>query len=70
MHAILFRDQIQDGRLAVILLLKRVPKHFSDMHGPILLKRGTNIVHDGIHKHMTLFRDLIKDGRLVDWRPF
>ena len=40
MHIILLRHQIQDGRLVAILLLKCVPNHFSDMHGPILFKLG------------------------------
>ena len=64
---IFFRDHIQDGRLMAILLLKCVPNHFSDMHGPILFKLGTSTAHDGIHIHLTLFCDLIKDGWLVDW---
>ena len=38
MHVIVFRDNIQDSRLVAILLLKSVPNHFPDMHGPILLK--------------------------------
>ena len=54
--------RIQDGRLVAILLLKRVPNHFSDMHGLILFKRGTSTVHDGIHLHLILVCDLIKDG--------
>ena len=57
-----FRDQIQDGRLAAIFLLKCVPNHFSDMHDPILLKLGASTVHDAIHMQLTLFCDLIKDG--------
>uniref|UniRef100_A0A8C4X054 Uncharacterized protein n=1 Tax=Eptatretus burgeri TaxID=7764 RepID=A0A8C4X054_EPTBU len=40
MHAVRFRDQIQDGRLAAILLLKRVHNHFSNIHGSILFKLG------------------------------
>ena len=67
---ILFWDQIQDGWLEAILLLKRVTNHFSDMHGPILFKLGTITVNDGIHTLHTLLCDLNKDGRLVDWRPF
>jgi len=67
---ILFRDQMQDSRLAAILWLKCVPNYFSDMHGPILFKLGTSTVHDGIHMHLTLFCDLNKDDRLLGWRPF
>ena len=38
MHIVFFFwDHIQDARLVAILLLKRVPKYFSDIHGPILL---------------------------------
>ena len=70
MHIILFRDQLQDGRLVAILLRKRVPNNFSHMHGPILFNLGTSTVHDVKHVHLTLFCDLIKDGQLVDWRPF
>ena len=62
MHVIYFHDQIQDGRLVAILLLKCVPNHFSDIHGPILFKLGTITVHDGIYVQLTLFCDLIKDG--------
>ena len=69
MHVILFFHPIQDGRLVAILLLERVPNHFSDMHGLILLKLGKSTADDGIHLHVTLFCDLIKDGRLVDWWP-
>ena len=65
-----FRDQIQDGGLADILLLKCVPNNFSDIHGPILFKLGTSTVHDGIHVYLTLFCNLIEDGQLVDWWPF
>ena len=65
-----FQDQIQDGRLVAILLLKCLPNHFSDMHDPILFELGTSTVHDGKHVPLTLFCDLLKDGRLVDWRPF
>ena len=65
-----FRDHIQDGRLAAISLLKYVPNHFSDTHGLNLLKLGTSTAHDGIYVHLTLFCDLIKGGRLVDWWPF
>ena len=62
MHAIFFQDQIQDGRLAAILLPKHVPNHFSDLHGEILFKHGTSTVNDGILLHITLFYDLIKHG--------
>ena len=70
MHVILFHDMIQDDRLLAILLLKCVPNNFSDTHGLILFKLGTSIVHDGKHVPLTLFYGLIKDGRLVDCRPF
>ena len=62
MDVIFFRDQIQDGRLLAILLLKCVPNHFSDMRGPILFKLGTDTVHAGIHVKLTLFCNVIKDG--------
>ena len=65
-----FPEQIQDGRLVAILLLKCVPNHFSDMQGPILFKISTSTVDDGVHVPLTLFCNLIKDGRLVLWRPF
>ena len=69
-----FRGQIQDGRLAAILVAKKpnvehVLNHISDMHGQILFKLGRSAAHDDIHMPLTLFCDLIKDGRLVDW-PF
>ena len=70
MYVILFRDQIQDGRLAATLLLKCVLNHFLNMHGPILFKLGTSTVHDNLHMELTLFCHLIKDGRLVNWQPF
>ena len=69
-HVVYFGDQIQDGRLAAILLLKSVPNHFSDMHCPIFFKLGTSTACYGIHMDLTSFCDLFKDGRLVDWRPF
>ena len=70
MHAIsFFRYNIQDCQLAAILLLKCVPNHFSDIHRLILFKLGASTAHDGIHVHLTLFSNLIKDGRLVDWWP-
>ena len=65
MHIIFFRDHIQDGWLAAILLLNHVPNHFSAMHSPILFKRGTSTAHDGIHLHLALFCDPVKDGQLV-----
>ena len=70
LHIMFFHDQVQNGRLAAILLLKCVPNHFSDMQGLILFKLGRSAVHDGVHVHLPLFCDLIKDGRLVDWWPF
>ena len=69
-HVILFRDQMQDGRLASILLLKRVSNHFSEMHCSILFKLGKSTVRNDIHLHQTLFCDLIKDCQLVDRQPF
>ena len=65
MHVISCRDQVQGGRTATILLLKRVPNHLSDIHGLILFKLGTQIMNDGIYAHLTLFCDLIIDGRLA-----
>ena len=62
MLLIFFRHQIQDGRLAAILLVKPVTNHFSDMHGPIGFKLGTSTGHDGKHLQLPLFCDLIKDG--------
>ena len=50
--------------------VKCVPNHFSAMHGLILFKLGTSTVPDGIYVHLTLFCEMIKDGRLVDWQPF
>ena len=50
--------------------VEHILNHFSDMHVPILFNLGTSTVHDGIHVPLTLFCDLIKDGRLVDWWPF
>jgi len=68
-HVILFRDHIQDGRLAAILLLERVPNPFSDVHGPTLFKLRTSTVHNGVHVLLTLFCDLNKDNQLEDWWP-
>ena len=65
MHVIVFPEKIQDGRLTAILLLKSVPNHFSDVHGPILFKLGTSTENDGIHMPPSLFCDLIQDGRLA-----
>ena len=56
---------MQGGRLVAILLLKCVPNHFADMHGPILFKLATSTVQDGIYVNLTLFCDVIKDGRLA-----
>ena len=61
-HLILFRDNVEDDQLLAILLLKRVPNHFSDIHGPILFKLGISKVENSIHLHLTLFCDLIKGG--------
>ena len=60
---IYFWDQIRDDWLAAIFWLKCVPNYFSDMHGLILFKLGTSTVHDGIHMPLTLFSEVIKDGR-------
>ena len=57
--SVFFQDQIQDGWLAAILLLKHVPKHFSDMHGPILFKLGTSTVYT----HNMKTRQAAGDGR-------
>ena len=62
---VFFWYHIQDGWLVTILLVKCVPNHFSEMHSPILFKLDTSTVHDGIHMLLTLFCDLIKDGRLA-----
>ena len=64
MHVIFVWDQIQEGLLVAILLLKYVPKNLSDMHGPILFKLSTSTEHDGIHMSLTLFCDLIQEA---DW---
>ncbi len=45
--------------------IEHVLNHFSDMHLLILLKLCTQIRNDGLHMHIILFRDQIKDGRLV-----
>ena len=42
-----------------------VHNHISDKYGPILFELGTKTTHDGPHKHVILFQDRIKDGRLV-----
>ena len=42
-----------------------VRNHISDMYGRILFVLGTKTTHDGIHMHIILFHDLIKDGRLA-----
>ena len=68
-HVIFFRDQIQDGLIEAISLLKRFHNHFSDMHGLILFKLSTSTVHEGIHVHLFIW-DLIKYGRPVDCRLF
>ena len=47
------------------MLRKRVSNHFSEMYGPILFLLGTKTTHDGAHKHIILFHDAIKDGRLA-----
>ena len=70
MHIISFRDQIQDGRLAAILVVKNagvehVLNHFSDTHVPMLFKLSRQIRNDGLHMHVILFRDQIQDVRLV-----
>ena len=62
MPVIFFRDQVQHDQLVAILLLKYVPNHFSDMYGLFLFKLRKSTVHHGIHMHLTLFCDLIKDG--------
>ena len=42
-----------------------VRDHISDMYGPILFLLGTKATHDGIHMHIILFHDVIKDGQLA-----
>ena len=42
-----------------------IQSHNSDMYGPILFKLGIKIIHDGLHMHIILFCDLIKDGQLT-----
>ena len=69
-HVILFRDQIQDDRLPAILVEKKPGvehflNHLSDMHLPILLKLGTQIRNDGLHKPDIFVLDQILDGWLV-----
>ena len=39
--------------------------HISDMYGPILFVLGRRTTPDGVHMHIILFHDAIKDGRLV-----
>ena len=70
MIALKRRGERGELALVAILFIKCVTNHFSDMHGPILFKLGTSTANDGIHMHITLFCDLIKDGRMVGWRPF
>ena len=64
---ILFWDQIQDGWLEAILLLKRVPNHFSDMYGPIIFVLGTKTTHDGV-RMCAICYDIT--SKMADWRPF
>ena len=53
----------------LVLIFVSVPacvhNHISDMCGPILFLLGTKTTPDGIHRHLILFHDAIKDGRLV-----
>ena len=43
-----------------------VRNHISVMYGPILFTLDTKTTHDGLHMHIVLFRNAIKDGRLAD----
>ena len=42
-----------------------VCNHISDIYGPILFVLCTQTTNDGVHMHVILFRDAIKDGRLA-----
>ena len=71
-HIIFVHDAVKEGRLAAILIVENphvehVLNHLSDMHLPILFKFGTQIMNDGLHKHVIfiLFRDQFQDGRLA-----
>ena len=65
-----FRDQIQDGQLVAILIVKKtkpgikhVLNHFSDMHLPMLLKVGRHKTIDGLHMYARhFFGDQIQNG--------
>ena len=64
MHVILFRDQIQDGRLPAILVVKKsdvehVLNHFSDMQLRMLFKLGTQIRNDGLHMLVIFFNMIL-----------
>ena len=60
MHLIFFRHQIQYGRLAAILVVKKpnvknVLNHISDKQLPMLFKLGTQITNDSSHMHVIYF---------------
>ena len=42
-----------------------IHNHILDMYGPILFVLSTKTTHVWRHKHIILFRDAIKDGRLA-----
>ena len=50
---------------ACVCVCACICNHISDMNGQILFVLGTNTTNDGIHMHIILLRDVIKDGRLV-----
>ena len=69
-----FENQIQDGRLAANLVVKKpdvehVLNHLLDMHVPMLFKLGTQIKNDGLHKSLIFFFHKIR-SKMANWQPF
>ena len=63
MHVDFFRDTIQYGRQAAILLrFVQVRSHNSDMSQPISFKVGTRTLTCALHMHVNLFCDMILFG--------
>ena len=64
MHVYLFRDTIEYGRLAAILLrFLMFFNYYSNILEPILFKLGTKNKYYGLHMHDNLCRDTIQYGR-------
>ena len=59
------KEWLMNFVLIFVSVLACVHSHISDVFGPILFIRAAKPPHHCIHKHIILFCDAIKDGRLT-----